>query len=420
MGAQLQRDAFLVFRALCKLSIRSGSEGTPGAEATTLRGKLLALELLKILLENSGPRFRHGERYAAAIKQYLCLSLLKNCQSAAVPAAVRLCASIFLTLLTKFRSGLKAEVGVFFPMILLRPIEVNAGGAAPSAAGAARCAAGRCACVEGGRVHGPASTHSLLTNHWRRGWRRGRAGGHFAQGGGAALCAGHVRGRAAPRGPVCQLRLRPGGARGRALPQPRMCVHAGPAAALAYFPSGRLITLAPSLSLRAWPPIRRHQGANLFERTVAALVRIAQGGPAAHDTSAQSALEEQAIRYEALRCLVSMLKSMAAWHSSLTAVAAAPAPGPELSARSVGGPEASVVVAEEAAEAMKSTWMESMAAQQQGSGGVGSHAGEGTLAAAAGGGAGGGDAEQKQGQLLESWKAYKRQFAEARRGEERC
>jgi hypothetical protein len=134
VAAQLQKDAFLVFRALCKLSIRS-TEAAPGSEITTIRGKVLALELLKILLENSGPLFLSTERFVSAIKQYLCLSLLKNCQSA-VPASLRLCCSIFLTLMTKFRHNLKAEIGVFFPMILLRPIEPPVSGATPNAAGA--------------------------------------------------------------------------------------------------------------------------------------------------------------------------------------------------------------------------------------------------------------------------------------------
>jgi brefeldin A-inhibited guanine nucleotide-exchange protein len=134
VAAQLQKDAFLVFRALCKLSIRS-TESAPGSEITTIRGKVLALELLKILLENSGPLFLSTERFVSAIKQYLCLSLLKNCQSA-VPASLRLCCSIFLTLMTKFRHNLKAEIGVFFPMILLRPIEPPVSGATPNAAGA--------------------------------------------------------------------------------------------------------------------------------------------------------------------------------------------------------------------------------------------------------------------------------------------
>ena len=57
--------------------------------------------------------------HTAAIRQYLCLSLLKNSASS-IPAALQLSASIYLSLLQKFRSALKAEVGVFFPMIMLK------------------------------------------------------------------------------------------------------------------------------------------------------------------------------------------------------------------------------------------------------------------------------------------------------------
>ena len=103
---------------------------------------MLALELLKILLENSGQVFATSEKFATAIKQYLCLSLLKNCASA-IPHALRLSCSIFLTLISKFRQSLKAEIGVFFPMILLRSIEPQLNSASPQQPGApaARAAA---------------------------------------------------------------------------------------------------------------------------------------------------------------------------------------------------------------------------------------------------------------------------------------
>ena len=39
---------------------------------------LQALNLIKSVLENSGPVFRGSENFARAIKQYLCLSLLRN------------------------------------------------------------------------------------------------------------------------------------------------------------------------------------------------------------------------------------------------------------------------------------------------------------------------------------------------------
>lgn len=61
IGNKLRRDAFLVFRALCKLSMK-----TPPKEALAdpqlMRGKIVALELLKILLENAGAVFRTSDR----------------------------------------------------------------------------------------------------------------------------------------------------------------------------------------------------------------------------------------------------------------------------------------------------------------------------------------------------------------------
>ncbi|KAE8665779.1 Brefeldin A-inhibited guanine nucleotide-exchange protein 2 [Hibiscus syriacus] len=121
IGNKLRRDAFLVFRALCKLSMK-----TPPKEALAdphlMRGKILALELLKILLENAGAVFRTSERFLGAIKQYLCLSLLKNSASSLI-IVFQLSCSIFISLVSRFRAGLKAEIGVFFPMIVLRVLE---------------------------------------------------------------------------------------------------------------------------------------------------------------------------------------------------------------------------------------------------------------------------------------------------------
>ncbi|XP_057531802.1 brefeldin A-inhibited guanine nucleotide-exchange protein 2 [Amaranthus tricolor] len=121
IGNKLRRDAFLVFRALCKLSMK-----TPPKEALSdpqlMRGKIVALELLKILLENAGTVFRTSDRFLGAIKQYLCLSLLKNSASTLM-IVFQLSCSIFMSLVARFRAGLKAEIGVFFPMIVLRVLE---------------------------------------------------------------------------------------------------------------------------------------------------------------------------------------------------------------------------------------------------------------------------------------------------------
>ncbi|KAJ8900141.1 hypothetical protein K2173_024781 [Erythroxylum novogranatense] len=121
IGNKLRRDAFLVFRALCKLSMK-----TPPKEASVdpqlMKGKIVALELLKILLENAGAVFRTSDRFLGAIKQYLCLSLLKNSASNLM-IVFQLSCSIFISLVSRFRAGLKAEIGVFFPMIVLRVLE---------------------------------------------------------------------------------------------------------------------------------------------------------------------------------------------------------------------------------------------------------------------------------------------------------
>lgn len=120
----LQKDAYLVFRALCKLS--TTSENT-ALDQAAIRGKVLALELIKILLENSGPVFHGSEKFISALKDNLCLSMLKNCSSS-IQEVLSLTCSIFLTLLTKFRRSLKAEIAVFFPMVVLKPIEPQVGG----------------------------------------------------------------------------------------------------------------------------------------------------------------------------------------------------------------------------------------------------------------------------------------------------
>ena len=61
-------------------------------------------------------------RYLGAIKQYLCLSLLKNSALSTMSIFQLLC-SIFVGLLSRFRSGLKEEIGIFFPMLVLRVLE---------------------------------------------------------------------------------------------------------------------------------------------------------------------------------------------------------------------------------------------------------------------------------------------------------
>lgn len=118
---KLRRDAFLVFAFICKLSMKTPSqEGS--IDPVLMRGKILSLELLKVLLENAGSVFQTSQRFLGGVKQYLCLSLLKN-STLSMINIFQLSCSIFMSLVSRFRAGLKAEIGVFFPMFILRVLE---------------------------------------------------------------------------------------------------------------------------------------------------------------------------------------------------------------------------------------------------------------------------------------------------------
>jgi len=116
------KDAFLLFRALCKLSMKDHDDVETPAEPISMQSKALSLELLLSVLEHAGPSFRNGARFVAAVRQYLCVSLLKNCTSN-VTHVVALSLRIFVCLVVKLRDHLKAEVEVFISHIFLRVLD---------------------------------------------------------------------------------------------------------------------------------------------------------------------------------------------------------------------------------------------------------------------------------------------------------
>ncbi|VDK88816.1 unnamed protein product [Dibothriocephalus latus] len=119
----VQKDAFLVFRSLCRLSIKPLSGVNPSdPKSHELRSKILSLQLLLSILQNPGPAFRSSEVFVTAIKQYLCVALSKNGVST-VPEVFELSLAIFLSLLTHFKQHLKMQIEVFFKEILLSILE---------------------------------------------------------------------------------------------------------------------------------------------------------------------------------------------------------------------------------------------------------------------------------------------------------
>lgn len=118
------KDSYLLFRALCKLSMKGLNDDSTGIEndPIALQNKILSLELLLDILTNSGPAFRNGEKFIFAIRSYLCVSLLNNCTSQ-VAQVVGLSLQIFVNLIQNFKEHLKSELEVFISTIFLRILE---------------------------------------------------------------------------------------------------------------------------------------------------------------------------------------------------------------------------------------------------------------------------------------------------------
>ena len=161
------RDAFLVLRSLCKLSMRSppsgdmhshvglqssgsnttwdasrdnkplsprrGSSGMDGEDVDrsseghthhiytqaihpALDSKILALDLLLYVLQNTAMKGSFlnecGPQFVYAVRNYLCVSLLKNCTSDDT-GVVSLSLRVFVPIIRNFRSILKAEIEAF-------------------------------------------------------------------------------------------------------------------------------------------------------------------------------------------------------------------------------------------------------------------------------------------------------------------
>ncbi|PGH23981.1 hypothetical protein AJ80_02043 [Polytolypa hystricis UAMH7299] len=130
------KDAFLVFRALCKLSHKILShEQQQDIKSQNMRSKLLSLHLIQHLLNNHISVFtspiaviKHSTNSSEtmtllqAIKPHLCLSLSRNGASA-VPRVFDVCCEIFWLMLKHMRVMLKKELEVFLKEIYLAILE---------------------------------------------------------------------------------------------------------------------------------------------------------------------------------------------------------------------------------------------------------------------------------------------------------
>ncbi|KAF2723387.1 hypothetical protein K431DRAFT_283187 [Polychaeton citri CBS 116435] len=132
------RDAFLVFRAMCKLSIKGlAVHEAVDLKSSGMRSKLLSLHIIHTVLFNHAQVFTSphavirssaaGEptEFTQAIKQYLCLSLSRNGASS-VTRVFEVAAEIFWLMLKHLRSQLKRELEVFLKEIYYAILERRA------------------------------------------------------------------------------------------------------------------------------------------------------------------------------------------------------------------------------------------------------------------------------------------------------
>ncbi|XVE53803.1 hypothetical protein DITRI_Ditri03aG0031500 [Diplodiscus trichospermus] len=111
-----KRDGLLVFRTLCKMGMKEDID-----EVTT-RTQILSLELLQSLLEGVSHSFIKDFHFIDSVKAYLSYAVLQASVSQS-PLIFQYATGLFAVLLLRFRESLKGEIGVFFPLIVLRSLD---------------------------------------------------------------------------------------------------------------------------------------------------------------------------------------------------------------------------------------------------------------------------------------------------------
>ncbi|KIK93499.1 hypothetical protein PAXRUDRAFT_144955 [Paxillus rubicundulus Ve08.2h10] len=131
------KDAFLVFRALCKLTMKPlNLESERDLKSHAMRSKLLSLHLvltvlsshMALLVDPSAVIYSSSSHEATtfihAINQYLCLSLSRNAVSP-VPQVFDVSVEIFWRVLSGMRTKLKKEIEVLLHEIFIPILEMR-------------------------------------------------------------------------------------------------------------------------------------------------------------------------------------------------------------------------------------------------------------------------------------------------------
>ncbi|XP_042036168.1 brefeldin A-inhibited guanine nucleotide-exchange protein 5-like isoform X2 [Salvia splendens] len=111
-----QNDALLLFRTLCKMAMKEGND-----EVTT-KNRILSLELLQGILGDCGVSITKNSQFIDSLRGHLSFALLRASVSQS-PVLFQNAVGIFAVILLQFRESLKAEIGVFFPIIVLKVLD---------------------------------------------------------------------------------------------------------------------------------------------------------------------------------------------------------------------------------------------------------------------------------------------------------
>ncbi|KAI5949000.1 SEC7 [Candida theae] len=130
------KDAFLVFRAMCKLSIKTLDSTTVDMKSHSVRSKLLSLHIIHTILKEHieiflshdvvilSPNANEKVRLINAVRQYINLALSKNAASDLAPV-FELSLEIFWIIISNLRSEFKREIPVFWDEIYFPVAEMK-------------------------------------------------------------------------------------------------------------------------------------------------------------------------------------------------------------------------------------------------------------------------------------------------------
>ena len=121
-------DAYLMFRAFCKLSLRPISQEAANSNDfknnIDVKSKILSLQLILATLQNAKSSFKQSPYMINAIRRYLCVSLSKNGVSP-ITEVFELSLAIFVALLADYKQHLKKQIEVFFREIIIFLLETS-------------------------------------------------------------------------------------------------------------------------------------------------------------------------------------------------------------------------------------------------------------------------------------------------------